>query len=109
MLFLCYVLLLVIRASPWWQPQYLIPVLGLIMGHAISGIAVGLSALLEELNSGGSLSCEVPCFIFPARQSCLVCCCTQVKQYHSLNMCHVALKGPYERALAYVILYATLH
>jgi putative ABC transport system permease protein len=53
-LFLCYVLLLVIRASPWWQPQYLIPMLGIIAGHAISGIAVGLSALLEEFTSGAS-------------------------------------------------------
>ncbi len=51
-LFLCYMLLLVIQASPWWQPQYLIPLLGIMMGHTISGISVGLTALLEEFNSG---------------------------------------------------------
>lgn len=54
-LFLCYVLLLVIRAQPWWQPQYFIPMLGIMMGHTISGISVGLTALLEEFNSGAHL------------------------------------------------------
>ncbi|CAL8471623.1 g11165 [Coccomyxa elongata] len=50
--FLCYMLLLVVRASPWWQPQYFIPMLGIMMGHTISGISVGLAALLNEFSSG---------------------------------------------------------
>ncbi len=54
--FLCYMLLLVVRASPWWQPQYFIPMLGIMMGHTISGISVGLAALLNEFSSGKLLS-----------------------------------------------------
>lgn len=54
--FLCYMLLLVVRASPWWQPQYFIPMLGIMMGHTISGISVGLTALLNEFSNCELLS-----------------------------------------------------
>ncbi len=34
------------------QAQYFIPILGMLLGNAISGVSVGLSTLLEELASG---------------------------------------------------------
>ena len=34
------------------QAQYFIPILGMLLGNAISGVSVGLSTLLEELATG---------------------------------------------------------
>lgn len=34
------------------QPQYLIPLLGMLLGNTISGISIGLAAVIEELSSG---------------------------------------------------------
>jgi hypothetical protein len=45
-------LALVIGVRPWWSPQYLIPVLGMVLGNTISGISVGLAAVMEELTTG---------------------------------------------------------
>ncbi|KAK9810214.1 hypothetical protein WJX72_006730 [[Myrmecia] bisecta] len=50
--FLSYGLLLIIRTKPWWQAQYFIPVLGMLLGNCISGVSVGLSTVLEELTTG---------------------------------------------------------
>jgi putative ABC transport system permease protein len=54
-----YGLALVIGVSPWWSPQYLIPVLGMVLGNTISGISVGLAAVMEELTTGGSTGTAV--------------------------------------------------
>lgn len=51
-IFLCYTLLVVVRTSPWWEAQYFIPILGMLLGNAISGVSVGLSTVLEEFASG---------------------------------------------------------
>ena len=50
--FLCYTLLLVVRTEPWWQPQYFIPILGMLLGNAVSGASIGLTTLLEEFATG---------------------------------------------------------
>ena len=42
-----------LQVHPWWDAQYLIPMLGMLLGNACSGIAVGLSTVLEELSAGG--------------------------------------------------------
>lgn len=47
-----YGLILVVGVEPWYDAQYLIPMLGMLLGNACSGVAVGLSAVLEELSSG---------------------------------------------------------
>jgi hypothetical protein len=52
--FLSYTLLFVVRTRPWWAPQYFIPILGMMLGNAISGVSVGLSAMLEEFTVGAS-------------------------------------------------------
>ena len=57
--FLTYAMLLVVRTRPWWDAQYFIPMLGMLLGNCISGISVGLTTLLEELTSGArNLACS---------------------------------------------------
>lgn len=36
-------LLVVIRAEPWYSPQYAIPLLGMLLGNTMSGVALGVS------------------------------------------------------------------
>ena len=38
-------LTLVIQVEPWYQPQYLIPLLGMLLGNTMSGIAIALDNL----------------------------------------------------------------
>ncbi len=38
-------LTLVIQVQPWYQPQYLIPLLGMLLGNTMSGIAIALDNL----------------------------------------------------------------
>jgi len=40
-------LLTVIRTHPWYQPQYAIPLLGMILGNTMTGIALGLDRLTQ--------------------------------------------------------------
>ena len=35
--------------DPWRQPQYTIPLLGMILGNTLNGISLGLGRLTEEL------------------------------------------------------------
>lgn len=37
----------------WYEPQYLIPILGMLLGNTISGVSLGLTTVLEELSAGG--------------------------------------------------------
>ncbi|MCB2263367.1 MAG: iron export ABC transporter permease subunit FetB [Candidatus Thiosymbion ectosymbiont of Robbea hypermnestra] len=41
-------LLVVIRVEPWYQPQYLIPLLGMLLGNTMSGIAIALDNLTRH-------------------------------------------------------------
>ena len=50
--FLAYALAAAVRPAPWWNPQYSIPTLGLMLGNAVTGVAVGLGTLLDELGRG---------------------------------------------------------
>ena len=47
--------------------QYFIPILGMLLGNAISGVSVGLSALLEELTTGAHYLSYLPCLCVPGR------------------------------------------
>lgn len=38
-------LTVIIRVEPWYQPQYLIPLLGMLLGNAMSGVAIALDGL----------------------------------------------------------------
>lgn len=39
----------IIRVSPWYDPQYLIPMLGMVLGNILNGISLGLDRFLEGL------------------------------------------------------------
>lgn len=42
----------VIRAEPWWSPQYLIPLLGMVLGNGLTGISLGLDRCLAKFDEG---------------------------------------------------------
>ncbi|QDV11281.1 hypothetical protein CA51_11430 [Rosistilla oblonga] len=42
----------VVQPDPWWRPQYLIPLVGMILGNALTGISLGLDRFLSELSRG---------------------------------------------------------
>lgn len=41
----------IIRPQPWFTPQYLIPLLGMVLGNTLNGISLGLDRLMEGLTS----------------------------------------------------------
>jgi putative ABC transport system permease protein len=47
-----FALLAVFRGIPhWWQPQYAIPLLGMVLGNSLNGISVGVTTLTESLTT----------------------------------------------------------
>jgi putative ABC transport system permease protein len=42
-------LTLIVRVRPWYEPQYAIPLLGMILGNTLNGVALGLDRLGTEL------------------------------------------------------------
>ncbi|MFW5876297.1 MAG: ABC transporter permease [Myxococcota bacterium] len=42
----------VIGVDPWWRPQYVIPMLGMVLGNSLTGISLCLDTLLEALDAG---------------------------------------------------------
>jgi len=44
-----FALLTAIRPSPWYDPRYSIPLLGMILGNCMTGIALGLNTLTTSL------------------------------------------------------------
>ncbi len=44
-------LLAIVQAQPWYQPQYAIPLLGMILGNTLNGISLGLDRLGETLDA----------------------------------------------------------
>eukprot|EP00210_Caulerpa_lentillifera_P005639 g5392.t1 len=52
---LAYTMFLVItwrHTTHAWDPQYVIPILGMLLGNTISGVSLGLTTVLEELSAG---------------------------------------------------------
>jgi putative ABC transport system permease protein len=43
---------LVVRPEPWYEPRYLIPLGGIILGNAMNAVALGLERLQRELHQG---------------------------------------------------------
>ena len=37
----------ILQIEPWYDPQYLIPLLGMVLGNALTGISLGLDRMLE--------------------------------------------------------------
>lgn len=45
-------LVAVIRIEPWYEPQYAIPILGMILGNTLTGISLAMERMIQELTSG---------------------------------------------------------
>lgn len=43
---------LVIGVEPWYRPQYVIPLLGMVLGNGLTGISLCLDQMLESLSDG---------------------------------------------------------
>jgi putative ABC transport system permease protein len=41
---------LVLRVEPWWRPRYLIPLLGMILGNALTGLSLALDEMLARFD-----------------------------------------------------------
>ena len=50
---LCYVVFVVMSLKPWWEAQYIIPLLGMLLGNCTSGVSLGLTTILDELTTRG--------------------------------------------------------
>jgi len=40
-------LLVIVQADPWYSPQYIIPLLGMLLGNTMNGIALGMDRLIQ--------------------------------------------------------------
>lgn len=40
-------LIVIIDTDPWYQPRYAIPLLGMMLGNTMNGIALGLDQLIQ--------------------------------------------------------------
>ncbi|MFK8113305.1 MAG: iron export ABC transporter permease subunit FetB [Rubripirellula sp.] len=43
--------LLIVRPQPWYSPQVVIPLLGMVLGNSLTGISLGLDRFLSELRN----------------------------------------------------------
>lgn len=41
----------IIQVQPWYDPQYLIPLLGMVLGNTLTGISLGLDRFMEGLTT----------------------------------------------------------
>ncbi|MGF1464685.1 MAG: iron export ABC transporter permease subunit FetB [Sandaracinaceae bacterium] len=41
----------VVQVDPWWTPQYLIPILGMVLGNALTGISLSVDTILATLDA----------------------------------------------------------
>lgn len=78
-LVISYGLAVVVQVQPWYEAQYIIPMMGMLLGNACSGIAVGLSTVLDDLSTGGWVGTTAAlrgssCIKVPA-DARLGCCC----------------------------------
>ncbi|WP_282413334.1 iron export ABC transporter permease subunit FetB [Pseudomonas sp. PS01299] len=42
----------VIRIHPWYEPQYAIPILGMILGNTLTAVSLGIERMTQELTAG---------------------------------------------------------
>ena len=42
---------IVLRVEPWYEPRYLVPVLGMVLGNALNGVSLGLDTTLRTFES----------------------------------------------------------
>ncbi|MDI3547773.1 MAG: UDP-glucose/iron transport system permease protein [Halanaerobiales bacterium] len=49
MISIIYFIIAVINLKPWYQPQYFIPLSGMLIGNSMTGIALGTNGLIEGI------------------------------------------------------------
>lgn len=47
---IAYFLFVVIRISPWYEPQYFIPITGMLIGNSMTGISLGIKSLTDSMS-----------------------------------------------------------
>jgi putative ABC transport system permease protein len=52
---LLYFLLIVVRISPWYDPQYFIPIAGMFVGNTMTAVSLGVKSLVEGMTTQKSL------------------------------------------------------
>ena len=45
------VIVVIIEVDPWYNPQYLIPLTGMVLGNSLNGISLGFDRYLSELKN----------------------------------------------------------
>lgn len=48
---LLFFLLVVVRISPWYNPQYFIPIAGMLIGNSMTGVSLGTKSLIESMTT----------------------------------------------------------
>jgi len=48
---LLYFLLVVVRINPWYDPQYFIPIAGMLIGNSMTGVSLGVKSLIEGMTT----------------------------------------------------------
>ncbi|MDS3859896.1 iron export ABC transporter permease subunit FetB [Thermosynechococcaceae cyanobacterium BACA0444] len=44
-----FALIVILQPQPWYEPQYVIPLLGMVLGNTLTGISLGLDRFMEDL------------------------------------------------------------
>ena len=52
---LLYFLLIVVRISPWYDPQYFIPIAGMLVGNSMTGVSLAVKSLGEGMTTRRNL------------------------------------------------------
>lgn len=52
---LLYFLFVVVQISPWYNPQYFVPIAGMIVGNSMTGVSLGIKSLLEGMSTQKAL------------------------------------------------------
>ncbi len=48
---LLYFIIVVIGLSPWYDPQYFIPIAGMLIGNSMTGISIGVNKLSQDMKA----------------------------------------------------------
>lgn len=51
---LLFFIFVVIGHSPWYEPQYVVPIAGMIIGNAMTGVSLGVTALVSGMRDNRS-------------------------------------------------------
>ena len=52
---LFFFLLAVVQISPWYDPQYFVPIAGMIVGNSMTGVSLGIKSLIEGMTTQKNL------------------------------------------------------